>query len=716
MELSIIITAHSEGLLAHKTMLSVERALKDLACDYEVIVHIDKGTPETIGYFERHQRQSGYKVLKNDFGDAGRSRNYAVSVAMGEYIIFLDADDIVSKDYFVRSLEVLKNSSEPTLVHPQYCLSFEDRGDFYSLCKMYDSDDIPGIELKMFMYNQWISSVGGKKELFIETPYIITENGYGHEDYSFNIETLAAGVKHVVAPQATYFYRRKKTSLIHENNSASRTQPYSTLFDFARCKEIELTQTEQASLPQRMKHYARSGYVWARDHKLGNFILEPVANVGKKVLRKESSLENKVPEAVMRAWKEASQIETQLYPTNKRLRYLDFYDCSGENEVGQAYWKICQQVKTSEPVDYVFIVPWVIRGGADKVLLNYLKAFEELSPETRVAVITTLPAKNLWKDKLPKNTVFVDFGNIAKKLDEESKETLFTRTVVQLRPKYLHIINSQYGYEWVNSHRELITNNFKLNLSLFCYDIIPQTNGEGRFDYADPYAVCIYDVVDHIYTDNSVLMENWIRDNDFQEDKITVEYQPTKKINAQEVAKFDDGKFHIAWASRICTQKNPELLVEIAKGLGDEFQIDVFGKFEPKYTKSMFAQARNIRYMGEFNGAESLPLKKYDLFLYTSLVDGLPNMVLEVASLGVPIVASNAGGIGDFIRNGETGLLVNDLKKPGDYIEAIQYAEKHRDELASYSLRALDLLEKQHSWQSYLDAIEKDFGAIIKAK
>ena len=42
--------------------------------------------------------------------------------------------------------------------------------------------------------------------------------------------------------------------------------------------------------------------------------------------------------------------------------------------------------------------------------------------------------------------------------------------------------------------------------------------------------------------------------------------------------------------------------------------------------------------------------------------DGVPNVLLEAAAIGVPIVATEIGGIGDLVRDGETGLIA----KPGD--------------------------------------------------
>ena len=55
--LSIIVTAHHEGLIAHKTMRSIERAvslLRDSDISYEIIISIDRGDEETIRYFSNY--------------------------------------------------------------------------------------------------------------------------------------------------------------------------------------------------------------------------------------------------------------------------------------------------------------------------------------------------------------------------------------------------------------------------------------------------------------------------------------------------------------------------------------------------------------------------------------------------------------------------------------------------------------------------------------
>jgi glycosyltransferase involved in cell wall biosynthesis len=46
-----------------------------------------------------------------------------------------------------------------------------------------------------------------------------------------------------------------------------------------------------------------------------------------------------------------------------------------------------------------------------------------------------------------------------------------------------------------------------------------------------------------------------------------------------------------------------------------------------------------------------------DIFVAPSAVENLPNTVLEAMAAGLPVVASNAGGMADAVRHNETGLL-----------------------------------------------------------
>ena len=52
------------------------------------------------------------------------------------------------------------------------------------------------------------------------------------------------------------------------------------------------------------------------------------------------------------------------------------------------------------------------------------------------------------------------------------------------------------------------------------------------------------------------------------------------------------------------------------------------------------------------------------LLLLTSFFEGMPNVLMEAQAVGLPVVASNVGGVPDCMIDGETGYLV-----PQDDIE-----------------------------------------------
>ena len=64
-------------------------------------------------------------------------------------------------------------------------------------------------------------------------------------------------------------------------------------------------------------------------------------------------------------------------------------------------------------------------------------------------------------------------------------------------------------------------------------------------------------------------------------------------------------------------------------------------------------------------------LKKCSILVMTSRSEGMPNVVLEAMSIGIPIVSSNVGGLSQLIYHGKNGFLCN-IKNKNEFTDAIK--------------------------------------------
>lgn len=66
---------------------------------------------------------------------------------------------------------------------------------------------------------------------------------------------------------------------------------------------------------------------------------------------------------------------------------------------------------------------------------------------------------------------------------------------------------------------------------------------------------------------------------------------------------------------------------------------------------------KQVLFVGDTFNVEAL-INVSDFMVLSSLREGLPYVLLEAASLGKPHIATNVGGVSEFVIDGETGILV----------------------------------------------------------
>ncbi|MGZ3384099.1 MAG: glycosyltransferase family 4 protein [Isosphaeraceae bacterium] len=101
-----------------------------------------------------------------------------------------------------------------------------------------------------------------------------------------------------------------------------------------------------------------------------------------------------------------------------------------------------------------------------------------------------------------------------------------------------------------------------------------------------------------------------------------------------------------------------------------------------------------------------------DLFAFSSLTETFGNVVLEAMASGMPVAALRAGGVGDTVQPGKTGLLVEPTEPPARFAEAILalIAEPARLRVMAEAARAYALSQ---SWDAIMSELRQRYQLAI---
>jgi len=130
------------------------------------------------------------------------------------------------------------------------------------------------------------------------------------------------------------------------------------------------------------------------------------------------------------------------------------------------------------------------------------------------------------------------------------------------------------------------------------------------------------------------------------------------------------GLGYLIKAFSLLKSKNLVLLISTPTGR--------YNKEEMNYRDFLLKQAERLgcknKIIIQFHDYESVPLlyKSCDLFVLSSVIEGLPLSILEAMACNLLAVASDVGGISEIIKNGKNGFLI----QPENYKNTARIIEK----------------------------------------
>ena len=213
MKYSVLIPAYNCAGTIRDTVESVRRSGLP---DYEIIIVNDGSVDQTPVVLQQLCGQyPDITVITQKNGGVSSARNHGLSAAAGDYVLFVDADDLIAEDAYRRPAELVERE------HPDMLL-FGMQFDYYHRGTRYRSEQMLCRDEGLFSAEEWSASLVNSLFLsnyltsacnkIIRTDLLrsrnvrFSEDMFLLEDCLFSLECLAVCRSIYLLPEAIYRY------------------------------------------------------------------------------------------------------------------------------------------------------------------------------------------------------------------------------------------------------------------------------------------------------------------------------------------------------------------------------------------------------------------------------------------------------------------------------------------------------------------------------
>jgi glycosyltransferase involved in cell wall biosynthesis len=224
----------------------------------EIVVIDDGSTDETLA-LARTFEPAGVRVLTQKNAGASAARNAGLAVARGEYIQFLDADDLLAPDKLEKQLDRLLPLGPHVLASGAWA-RFEHDPKTAAFTPQPNWRDLTGVEFLQLHYEElcmmhpaaWLAS-----RSLLDRAGTWDESLSLNDDGEYFARVMLAAERIVFCPEARSFYRSNLSG------SLSRRKDLRALESLYRSVELTLGHLLAADDSPRTRAAAAFGWKWA---------------------------------------------------------------------------------------------------------------------------------------------------------------------------------------------------------------------------------------------------------------------------------------------------------------------------------------------------------------------------------------------------------------------------------------------------------------------
>lgn len=199
-KVSIVIPCFNPGRVLLDT---IESCARQSYRDFEIVIVNDgSDDPETLTVLESLSG-TGVVIIHTENQGVSSARNLGIRKATGEFILPLDADDLLSDDFLRHTVPVLEVNPDVGVVSGRVQLFGEVSGPWR----------LPEFSVtRMLLDNMVVVTSLFRKEDYLRLGGFRSNMSYGWEDWDFWLSMVELGRQFVMVPESEFYYRTSSVS------------------------------------------------------------------------------------------------------------------------------------------------------------------------------------------------------------------------------------------------------------------------------------------------------------------------------------------------------------------------------------------------------------------------------------------------------------------------------------------------------------------------
>ena len=211
-KVSVVIPCYNQGAYLDE---AVDSVLLQTWQDFEIVIINDGSTDECTNRLLASYNRPQTRVISTANQGLAQARNTGIAAAQGEYILPLDADDRIGREYLEKAISILDGQPKTGIV---YCLA-----------EKFGAQNCPWLFpdytlRRMLLGNLIFCSALFRREDWERTGGYKPEMEAGWEDWDFWLSLLELGRDVYRIPDILFFYRVKEISMASSMDVAKKVE------------------------------------------------------------------------------------------------------------------------------------------------------------------------------------------------------------------------------------------------------------------------------------------------------------------------------------------------------------------------------------------------------------------------------------------------------------------------------------------------------------